>query len=387
MVYDIGIIGAGAAGLHLLQAMLDEPYFKDKTIVLIDKEAKDSNDKTWCFWELAKGKWDNLVSYQWVQGKFYGQDHEINLDFAPYRYKMVRALDFYDLARRRVAECPHVEWIQAEVRSVGSIEGTPVILLENGKQISADYLFDSRIDKEFFQEADSYYRVLQHFKGWIIETEEEVFEPDQFVMMDFRIKHKDTTSFTYILPFSTRKALVEFTFFSPEIVDDETYDGHLKDYIRRVLGVSAFNILETEKGVIPMSDYPFHQLNTARHIKIGTAGSWVKPSSGYSFKNSERKARQIVANLKAGKPPANSTINRRHRLYDTLFLDQLYRNNHRGESLFTTMYSKNEVQAILRFLDEETTFTEELAIMKTFTPWPFIAAFGRSLVRHLIPVT
>lgn len=387
MVYDIGIIGAGAAGLHLLQAMLEEPYFQDKKIVLIDKDAKESNDKTWCFWELSKGKWDEIVAHQWAHGKFNGQQQEITLHLDPYRYKMIRAIDFYDLARQKAGAASQVEWLQAEVRSVGNFSGKPVILLENGQQITVDYLFDSRIDKAFYQETDPYYRVWQHFKGWVIETEEEVFNPEEFVMMDFRIKHQDTTSFTYILPFSSRKALVEFTFFSPEIVDEAIYEKRLKEYISNILGVSSFEIRETEKGVIPMSDYPFHTMNADRHMRIGTAGSWVKPSSGYSFKNSERKARQIVANLKSGKSPASNIIKRRHRLYDTLFLDQLYRNNQQGESLFTTMYTSNDVQSIFRFLDEETTFQEEIAIMKTFTPWPFIGAFGRSLARHLIPVT
>nr|MBA3898902.1 lycopene cyclase [Bacteroidota bacterium] len=109
------------------------------------------------------------------------------------------------------------------------------------------------------------------------------------------------------------------------------------------------------------------------------AGSWVKPSTGYSFKNSERFAKQMVANLKQGEMPSKGIISPKFRYYDSLFLNILKNKNHLGESLFRTMYKKNPAWQIFKFLDEETTFMEELKIMASFDPRPFMAAIVKSL--------
>ena len=47
-----------------------------------------------------------------------------------------------------------------------------------------------------------------------------------------------------------------------------------------------------------MSNYPFHRANKKGITKIGTAGSWVKPSSGYAFKNIEKSAQKVIQNIK-----------------------------------------------------------------------------------------
>lgn len=71
----------------------------------------------------------------------------------------------------------------------------------------------------------------------------------------------------------------------------EEYDELLEQYLRKVLLLKEWQVLETEKGVIPMTDYPFEKENSAYLTKIGTAGGWVKASSGYSFKNTEKKSK------------------------------------------------------------------------------------------------
>ncbi len=386
MEFDIGIIGIGAAGSHLLHALLDDPFFRNKSILVVEKEAKDTNDRTWSFWELASGRWDELVHHRWDRGRFISGSVEEEFALGPYAYKTVRALDFYEYTRDRIGGAGNVEVRKAEVKSVGMVEEKPVILLENGEQLFVSYLFDSRIDKRFYQSGDNYFRVWQHFKGWIIRTKEDVFDPDQFVMMDFRIKHGNETSFTYILPFSPRQALVEFTFFSPGLKDEQVYDTEIKRYLKEVIEIGEYEIEETESGIIPMTNYPFHRSNRENHIRIGTAGSWVKPSSGYSFKNAEKKARKAVANIKENKPLARGLINQRHRFYDSIFLDLLYRRNDLGEELFSSMYSKNDVQSIFRFLDEETTLKEELAIIGSFRPAPFLEALGRHIARQFFAI-
>lgn len=381
MDYDFAIIGAGAAGLHVALAMQEDPYFAQKRILILDKEEKAGHDKTWCFWEKGNGKWEAVVSHSWESGIFTTSSSQINLSLPPYRYKMIRSGNFYAMAKDRIKDSENFHWHQAAVENVKKKGNLYQIIVKESVPFRARVVLDSRIDARFYEREDRYFRVWQHFKGWVIETREKVFDPETFTMMDFRVTHKDSTSFIYILPTSSTTALIEFTLFSPDLLEEKEYDDAIARYLGELMQLSDYHILEEEKGVIPMTDYPFHLKNTPGHVKIGTAGSWVKPSSGYSFKNSEKNANLLIENIKSGKRPDAGIIKPRFRLYDTLFLDRLFRANETGEELFNTMYSKNHIHSIFRFLDEETTVAEDVKIMRTFDPWPFMSAIYRRLIR------
>ncbi len=375
-IYDYAIIGAGAAGMHLAHAMLAEEWFKDKRILVIEKESKEVDDRTWSFWEKGKGKWDSILTKSWEKGFFYGCRKEIPLELAPYQYKMIRSIDFYQLGKKAILAAPSMVWQSDRVLSIKRKEG---ILNIKGQQNSyqAKQVFDSRITKEFIKEQDDHIRLLQHFKGWIIETKQAVFDPDSFVMMDYRIKKDAATSFTYVLPTSPTSAMIEFTLFDQELLAASDYDGYLKKYIIEVLQISDYQVIHEEIGTIPMTCFPFHEASEEGILKIGTAGSWVKPSSGYAFKNIERLAKRVVNNLKHNRPPDTNLLSRQFRFYDSLYLDVLATENELGESIFTDMYRNNSIQQIFKFLDEETSLLENIQIFHSFRYAPFLKALWR----------
>ena len=55
LIHMILFSGAGCASLSLLMRMIRSGKFTDKKILLIDKEQKNKNDRTWCFWETQNG--------------------------------------------------------------------------------------------------------------------------------------------------------------------------------------------------------------------------------------------------------------------------------------------------------------------------------------------
>lgn len=377
--FDYAIIGAGAAGLHLVHAMMEDSFFSQKKILIIDKSAKDINDRTWCFWETGAGKWDTIAHKIWEKGYFISPKEKHILDMKPYRYKMLRSIDFYSLVKQLIKSAKNITWVEEEVGEV--LENNVVEISCGNHKYFAKQVFDSRIDKEFFEAKDESVRILQHFKGWVIETENDVFDPDEFVMMDFTWKWNDSASFTYVLPSSKRTALVEFTLFTPELIADDGYDRMLKEYCDKVLKLGNYKIVEVEKGIIPMTDYPFHKKNTFKITKIGTAGSWVKPSSGYSFKNAERYSAILIKNIKKGNTPSKGIATGRHRKYDSIFLEVLRNRNELGESIFSDMYLKNPASRIFRFLDEQTTLSEDLKIISSFESAPFMEALFKTIKR------
>ncbi|SFN93379.1 lycopene cyclase family protein [Salegentibacter flavus] len=370
--YFYVIVGGGLAGLQLARQLSRDIFFKGKQIAVIDPDF-ETPTKTWCFWEKGKGQWDDLVSKTWKNGRFITSELNKKLELEPYQYKMIKAKDFYREILQELEASNDIKLIRDEISEID-----PVTREASGKlnNYSATHFFDSRVDPEYLEEG-KHTLIYQHFKGWEIETPEPVFSPEEFTMMDYRLKYKDTTAFTYVLPVSKTKALIEFTFFTPFLTEDAVYDKMLKRYLGEILKLKDYNIKTTETGIIPMTDFPFEEGNTSNITKIGTGGGWVKASTGYSFINTQKRVSKIVENLKSGKPPGESLINKKFKRYDGIFLDVLANNNEKGEEIFTKFYTKNTPEEIFSYLDEETTFSEDLKIMMSLYSFDFIKSFFR----------
>lgn len=288
---------------------------------------------------------------------------------------MLRSIDFYNTAKSELLKLDNFHFIEDKIVR---IDEASMFAYGENESYGAIHIFDSRITSEFLEDP-KYTKIFQHFKGWIIETETPQFDPSEFTMMDFRLKYKESTSFTYVLPISPTKALVEFTFFTPFITEEKVYDEFLENYIKNILKINNFKITETEKGVIPMTDFPFHKESTPKITKIGSAGSWIKGSTGYSFKHTEKKVAMIIENIKAGKDLSDGLLTKRFRLYDAIFLDVLSQTNEMGELIFSNFYSKNSIVEIFKYLDEETSISEELKIMLSLYHPQFIKSFFRKI--------
>src|SRR5258706_10713868 len=85
--YDYIIAGAGCAGLSLAVHMIHSGKFSDKKILIVDKEEKNKNDRTWCFWETGPGLFEPLVYQKWKQVWFHGDKFSKLLSLQPYEYK------------------------------------------------------------------------------------------------------------------------------------------------------------------------------------------------------------------------------------------------------------------------------------------------------------
>lgn len=132
-----------------------------------------------------------------------------------------------------------------------------------------------------------------------------------------------------------------------------------------------------------MTCYRFAKHNTKQVLHIGSAGGWTKPSTGFTFKNIERKSKKLVTFLHQNDDMRLFEKQNRFWWYDLLFLDVLALHNHLGSLLFSRMFQRNNPLTILRFLDEKTTFFEEVRIMRSFPVGLFVKQLFRRLARAL----
>ncbi len=371
--YDMIIVGAGAAGLLLADALGKDPYFREQSILLLEKEPKKKNDRTWCFWEAGSGSFDSFLHASWDRLHFGGKDYNATLPMAPYTYKMVRGIDFYREYHARLANYPNVT-LQREAVEVVREEGDGVLVQTTGGDYWAGRVFNSLFSWETVAGQKKYPVLQQHFLGWFVRTETPVFDAGRATFMDFSIPQQGNTRFMYVLPFSEHEALVEYTLFSAELLEDVSYEAAIAHYMRHRLHCDRYEVLEKEKGRIPMTCYRFSASNTDRILHIGTAGGWAKPSTGYTFMNTHRNIRALIPHLKSSQKLA--AFGRRNRFwwYDLLLLDILHRENHRGAPIFESLFRRRSAPLILKFLDEQTSPWEDLKVIWACPKKDFVKA-------------
>ncbi|MBR9853621.1 MAG: lycopene cyclase [Algicola sp.] len=377
-MYDYIIIGAGAAGLLLADALGKDTFFASKSILVLDKDHKTKNDRTWCFWEHGQGAFDDLVHKTWDNIYVGGQSLQKSTSIAPYSYKMIRGIDFYDYFLPKVKAYPNITWAQEEVQHIEEQENT-VLVSTTAQTYKGQTVFSSLYNASIPLKQKKYPVLQQHFIGWKIKTEQSVFNANHVTFMDFAVPQKGNTRFMYVLPFSDTEALIEYTLFSEDLLEKHEYENAIKTYIKENFGDVAYSIQETEYGSIPMTCYPFYQHNTDRKFHIGIAGGWAKPSTGYTFYNTTQQVPKLVAHLKSGIPLSNFHQKDRFLFYDMLLLDILQENNHYGHEIFESMFKRRKASLILKFLENETNLWEELQIVTAPKPLPFIKALFKRL--------
>ena len=373
--YDFIFLGAGCASLSLVMRMIKSGNFNDKKILLIDKEPKTRNDRTWCFWEKQDGFFADIVYKKWNRLSFLSDEYADVMDISPYQYKMIRGLDFYNYCFNEISKHPNIEISYADIKSI-SFENKTLKLEANdhSTELYGETVFNSLSLHENRQQAGNVIDILQHFKGWIIEAPTAVFDPAVATFMDFRVPQTRGTTFAYVLPFSETKALVELTLFTKSVLKDEEYDEALTNYLEGFLKIEEYNIIEKEFGVILMTTRKF-DFRYGDAFNIGVAGGQTKASSGYTFQFIQKQAEAIIKCLVEKQDLYGAvTSSSRFRFYDRVLLAVLDKNRVSGKEVFSTLFKKNSAQQVLKFLDNESTLTEELKIISTLPTFPFLKA-------------
>ncbi len=372
--YDYIFLGAGCASLSVLMRMIDSKAFLGKKILLIDRDNKTKNDRTWCFWEQGQGYFEDIVYRKWNEVVFKASDDEsVALEMKDYQYKMIRGIDFYNYCFLKINIQANIDILNGEI----SFEKTNELLrIKVDNEIlpcnkdtlifNSLYIPSARQTNKFF--------LLQHFKGWIVESENDFFNSLQATLMDFRVQQTHGTSFVYVLPLSSTRALIEYTLFSENILSGDEYYRELKIYVDEYLGIKNYRIAEEEFGVIPMTNEYFPYFKNGMYF-VGTAGGQTKPSTGYTFKFIQKQADRIVSELiSKGVPSKKRKLKKRFSFYDSTLLHILSKKMLDGKLIFSVLFKKNKAADIFKFLDNESTLAEEIKLINSLPKQVFTKA-------------
>lgn len=372
--YDYIIAGSGCAGLSIAYYLAHSRLAKSK-VLLIDRSKKSENDRTWCFWAAQPTTFDAIISKSWHHLIFADQQGEHSHALPNLSYQLLKGLDFYQFTQAAIAQHPNFECLAGEITHIGEDAAGAYVIVE-GEKYGAKWVFNSCLDWRAWQAQNQHLLfLLQHFKGYIIETESPQFNVQQVTLMDFRTAQPGDTRFFYVLPFTAHKALVEYTIFSENLLQPNEYQAELANYVYQQLGIEQYTILEEEFGVIPMTDAPIPASAGSHIIPVGVRGGAIKPSTGYAFLKIQQQAQQLVRQLEQGQiPDPRLPRKRRFQFYDRLLLHILKEEGQLAQSIFSCLFRNNRIESIFRFLDERTTLWQEIFIFARLPIRPFLRA-------------
>ena len=358
--YHYIFTGSGLSALMTVYEMIVSGKFNDRTILLIDENTKKANDRTWCFWD-EDNLFDEIVSKKWNQAIFANDKFSRVLELTPYQYKKINGLDFYELVFKKISEHRNIHFLNQKVVDFTEL-GNHCVVKTKQETFTCNKVFNSIYNPEVVKKQNKFPLIQQHFIGWFIKSKEAVFTPNCAAFMDFSVEQKGNTRFMYVLPTSENEALLEYTLFSKDLLLKEEYEAEIKKYIAN-LGITEYEIIEKEQGNIPMTSYPFWKHNTKNTINIGSVGGWTKASTGYTFKNASKKSKALVQFLKSESDFTTFHKKDKFWFYDLLLLDILSAKNQLGSNIFSSMFKKGNSTVIFKFLDEETSFSEDLQVI------------------------
>jgi lycopene beta-cyclase len=374
--YNYIFTGSGLAALMTIRELILSDNFKDKSILLLDQNLKKTNDRTWCFWDDDE-LFETIISKKWDVALFADENFSRNLDLNPYQYKMIQGLDFYNLVFDLISKQDTIHFANQKVIDFEEL-GNHCVVTTDTESYTCDKIFNSIYDDDLAKNQTKYPLLHQHFIGWFIKSKEEIFDRNTATFMDFSVEQRGNTRFMYVLPTSSTEALLEYTLFSKDLLSKKEYEDEIIKYIQN-LGITEYEIVEKEQGNIPMTCYKFWENNSKNRINIGSAGGWTKASTGFTFKNTSKKAKQLVQFLET-----NSDFRKFHKIdkywfYDLLFIDVLYQNNAIGSRVFSSLFEKGNPVPIFKFLDDESTLLQDLQIILKCPKIEFI----KSLVKRV----
>jgi lycopene beta-cyclase len=372
--YDYLMLGGGAAGLGLAFALVNS-QLSDRKILIVDKDSKTSNDRTWSFWTPSPTPFDRMAFRVWDSLEFKSPGFQKCFQLEPYHYQTIRGIDYYRSIRAELAKFPNVHLMQGMVTDVQDGSKAARVRIDE-QEFQADWVFDSRvIPEEIRQEPDRYRYLKQHFVGWEIETETAVFNPSAATLFDLRTEQVEGLCFFYILPFSERRAIVEYTLFSANLLPQEAYEQALKGYIEGQLGVSQYQILDQEQGVIPMTNHPFpRRLGKAHHGNRDARGA----SKAFHRLRFCSHPKGLASHCPLAGVEGTSLFRAgfipRRKFYDALMLEVIAAQGDQVRPIMTAMFKNNSIQSIFRFLDEESSILEDIRMLASLPPGPFLRA-------------
>jgi lycopene beta-cyclase len=367
--FDVAILGGGLAGLSLAMR-LTEPRFAGLRLLVVEPRETYRRDRTWSYWTVRPHPFADCVAMSWRDWAVAGHDRHVVRKAAGLRYETIHADALYARALARLRAAPDVT-LHLGCLASAEEEDDAVRIRYGAQTARAAIAFDTRPPAGFRRQG-----LTQLFGGQEIETESPVFDPGTAMLMDFRCEQSGAAHFTYVLPSTNRRALVEDTWFAGAGFQPPDHRGAIRHYMQTRYGISRYRVVFEEQGALPM-DPAFRPRTGRRLLPFGTAGGATRPSTGYAFVAIQAQCDAAAAALAAGRvplaPPARPAM---VRMMDHVLLDLLAQRPDLAPRVFSALFARCEPGALVRFLNDLATPADFVSVAAAI---PFLPTVGAAL--------
>ena len=368
---DLVVLGGGCAGLSLGVRLAHAGAASVRTVI-VEGRTEYANDRTWCFWEPRAHRFAPMISHSWSKMRVRTAAGAVVFECGDTPYQLLDADTFYGHAVGRIGASSEVE-LALGVRADGQperIAGGWAIDTSSGL-LRTRRIIDTRPPRRV-RSADAL--LWQSFVGEEVECGSPVFDATIAELMDFADARDDGMAFTYVLPMSSTRALVEYTVFGRNPLSAQQLVAEQRRAVARVTHGVASVTLRREHGVLPMGLTSPAPSQDQSNVRVGLMCGAGRPSTGYAFQRIQRWASMASTALRSRVGSVGHVPDALHqRAMDRLFLHVLRAHPERGPELFLSMFRRVDPARIIRFLSDQATFLDHAAVIASLPVGLFVS--------------
>ncbi len=386
---DLVILGGGCAGLSLALRLAEQPGLC-RSVSVIESRPAYHHDRSWCFWRVGPHRFEPLIKRSWSQVALHSATQAVHVNCASTPYQLLESGAFYHHAQQTIGGNAAVRLalgvtVLAPPRPV---PGGWRIVTSTG-EVTAKRVIDTRPPSRP-QRGGAL--LWQSFLGEELVCDRAVFNPGKVELMDFANDSPGAVAFSYVLPLADNRALIETTLFDPQPREPAELARRQQMTVQRLCGAASSYVARTESGILPMGLVSVDGTGTREqthvghgHWRVGLMSGAARPASGYAFQRIQRWADGCSAALRSGlDPTGHSPDPLLTRLMDRLFLEVLRSHPERGPELFTSLFGRAATPRIVRFLSDQASFTDRVAVAASLPTGLFLGQVMRSVPRSLL---
>lgn len=382
---ELLIIGGGCAGLSLAVELAKLSSWSASTLI-VDQRDTYTNDRTWCFWGGRDTPYAQIAKCHWHTFTIRNQNKTIQLDCGDTPYNMLEASQFYAIATDLISKKVNIQLVlNTLVINDPTYKNSFWYTETSTGKIISKYVVDTRNS----QKNNSSKSIMwQSFIGKEIEFSESVFDSEIVNLMNFIRSDDANIFFTYILPISPYRALVELTVFSSQAFTANELSNRLSDEIQKISNNKPYKVLRREQGILPMGllvSTASASIKQASMVKAGLFFGAARPATGYAFQRIQQWAVQCANALSVGGCPIpHLKDGRTQSVMDSIFLNVLRKRPQQAPAIFEALFSKVNSAGLIRFLTGNARWYDYLQIIQSLPYIIFLKQAIDMLVKYLI---
>jgi lycopene beta-cyclase len=384
-VWDVIILGGGLAGLSLA-VELAQPQFAHLKVLVLEQRQHYTRDRTWSYWATHPHRYSHLERKRWTQWKT-SLGGRVQLQTSQRAYCTLDADAFYAHAVDAIENSTNVQLRMGaqvhDTQAQGAAHARPVqVQLSGGDMLRSQWVMDARPPV-----APVGGFVAQHFEGWEIEADCDCFDGDTLDLMDFQPSDQGL-HFFYVLPYTSRRALVETTWVSQLTAGRAAMDYavQLEQYLARRWPGMRYQVLYRERGILNLELQP--RKTAGRIVPLGRNAGTLRPSTGFAFLNTLADARRMAQWL--GQTPlaeARTAVDSfKHSRLDTwmdqIFMEGMQADWRRAPHFFMAMFEEVDALTLTDFLSGSSSIAQRARVAMSLPKSHFIHAAWRQWLKR-----